>query len=156
MAPVRSPRLLYKIAGVTIDRDGAGTGVAEPVIVKMKESHGRLLGLSPIDSNDPIFYGTFATGPNAGKTYLRNLGGFREASYRLVARNGFSVTEIFFDASNNRVERLVKKKSVDIGFPKGHSANEIVSWLRGLPVADEIDAVIMPSGRRFAFHAAGI
>lgn len=149
--PARSPRRYYKIPEITVERVQGGSTVSEPVIVKMKESHAQLLGLSPISAEDEIWEGTFGTGgSNAGKKYLRNLGGFRQASYKIRARDKFNLTVRQADGTGTENQEF---KEISIGFPKGHSMLEVVQWLASKSVSAQIDAVISPAGRAFYFDA---
>lgn len=144
--PVRSSRRLYKIEEITVLRPGGGTPVEEPIVVKMKQSHADLLGLEPIPSDDPIWIGTFGgSGSNAGKKYHRNLGGFRERAYTLIAQTEFTVNERDSAGTGTVASEF---KTLTIGFPRGASVNEVFLWLKDLPVAAQTAAIISPAGRR--------
>lgn len=131
--PVKRKRNLYKLPFLN---DGGD------LVVKMKESHAELLGLDPLESDDPLLVGTFASGPSQGKKFLKNAGGYRFESFRLVAKTHFTVNE----QSGEGPATPVEVKSIDIGLPKGAAVNQIMSWVADLTIADTIEKVITPKG----------
>jgi hypothetical protein len=158
--PIRSPRRLYLTNIVRHDNDDDKTlidktlGIAlvettRPVIVRMKEGIGDFLGFVPLAWNDPIFDGVFGgIGLNQGAKYRRVLGGFKDASYQCIAETDFSITETFKDTDNLTTSIVSTFKTFNIGFPKGHSVNEVVSWLATSTNFDQIAAIRSPSGYR--------
>lgn len=152
--PARSPRRLYKIDEITVTRNVGGTPTEEPIVVKMKRSHAKLIGLTPIPADDPIWEGTFGgSGENAGKKYHRNLGGFRERSYTLVANTGNPYQlEVTGDDGELTTADF---KTISIGFPKGCSVIEFFNWIKELPIALETQAIITPAGRRIPLDEVG-
>lgn len=158
--PIRSPRQVYKIEAITVnideDQEGpdvgpAGTvsGQKRPIVAKIKESIAEYLGLSPIEFDDPIWTGTFqAGGYNVGAKFRKNLGGFREASYTLVAHNSFSIKERIKQENGSYSIRTKEFKTISIGFPRGHTVTEIVAWLKTLNNFSKVAAVVTPQGRR--------
>jgi len=104
--------------------------------VKVKHSIGNWLGLQPIAITDPIFFGTFGgNGPNTGAKYFRRIGGFRVASYTLVSWSYFSIEG-------------KRYRSIQIGFPNGHSVSRFLSFLEDNPRLNEIAAVVTPAGHK--------
>lgn len=154
--PVRSPRKLYLISQITVnlDDDSDATdppgGTVRPVIAKIKEGIGDFLGLTALAWNDPIFTGTFGgSGLNQGAAFRRNLGGFRVASYTLISSSFFTIGERYYNEETGLLVVANKQfKSVSIGFPKGHSVNEIISWLAQTANFNQIAAIRTPAGRR--------
>lgn len=159
--PIRSPRAVYAITGMTsnvndsttvIDNLPGGTEpkTTKPVYCKMKISIGDFLGFTPLLSSDPIFIGTFkAGGLNAGAKYFKNIGGFREASYKVVSKGTFTINERVYDKTTKTTSTIAKNfKSFSIGFPKGHSVVEFITWLKTSSKIGLIQAVITPKGRR--------
>jgi hypothetical protein len=158
--PIKSPRRIYKITQITRniddDPDNVDTaptqtvqGAKQQIFVKMKEGIGAYLGLVPIAYNDPIFTGVFVgNGLNKGATFRRNIGGFRSGSYTLIAKNTFRIGESI--PNNTGGITIVNKnfRTITIGFPKGHSVNEVIAWLASTGKLDEIRAVRSPSGRQ--------
>ena len=155
MPPIRSPRRLYEIEEITVNFDDVPDAIDPPggtvrnIFVKMKEAIGEYLGLEPIGYNDPRLIGTFGgNGLNTGSLYRRNIGGFRVASYTLIAESKFSLTEKFFNKSNDvYTEEVNQFKTMSIGFPKGHTVHEVVTWLGGLNNFSQIRALRTPAGR---------
>lgn len=163
--PVRSPRRFYKVDLIKADQDDDPDVIdklpgdtlpqtTRSIIVKMKEGIGKYLGLIPAAYNDPIFDGIFAgDGLNQGAKYRKNIGGYRDASYTLISETLFSIEEKFYDKAlltgDTVLEtRTTNFKTVSIGFPKGHSVNEVITWLATLENFDNILAVRTPSGKR--------
>jgi hypothetical protein len=168
--PVRSPRALYKVDLITRhlddNKDAIDTAPAQTVqgtklaiVVKMKEAIGNFLGLTPVAWNDPIFTGTFPnaggnppaggaqTGTtNSGSRYRKNLGGFREASYTLIAKTKFVIPEIVLGENGYSVVNS-EYVSVSIGFPKGHSVTEVLNFLFTTSVFNQIRAIRTPEGK---------
>jgi hypothetical protein len=158
--PVRSPRAVYKISLITTNLDDSptgtdtGIGTSRPVFVKMKEAIGDWLGVKPVAWNDPLFSGTFAgNGSNKGFKYRKRLGGFREASYTLIAKTKFNIPEIVLENDGFKVVQS-EYASVSIGFPKGHSVTEVIAWLMGSARANDIRAIVTPSGVRHQINPA--
>ena len=150
--PVRSSRKLYKINEITVRRTNVTPAVTEPIVVKMKASHAGFLGLTPLASDDPIFTGNVpASGDRPAYSYLRNLGGFRERAYTLEAVDKFTVTETDLDGESTTESEF---KTLSIGFPRGASVLEVYNWIRALPVATQIAALISYNGRRIPISAA--
>ena len=158
--PIRSPRKIYRITGMTASVDDAsgidrlpgasGTETTKPMYVKMKKAVGDWLGLTPIPSNDPIFIGTFkGEGLNKGTTYRKKIGGFKSGSYTLIATTVFTLNEIVINPDTGAVTTPSKKvKTISIGFPVGHSVNEFIAWISTTSRASEITAIRAPSGAR--------
>ena len=158
--PIRSPRKIYLVTGMTSNVDnapgidnlptGTETDTTKPLYVKMKKSIGDWLGLTPIASNNPIFTGTFAgEGLNKGTTYRKKVGGFRAGSYTLIAETIFTVKEIVVNSETGAVTNPEKKvRTISIGFPVGHSVNEFIAWISSTSRAGEIAAIRAPSGAR--------
>ncbi len=152
MPPARSNRQYYKIPEITVTRNVSGTPTDEPIIVFMKKSHADLLSLEPIEADDPIWDGEFGgTGDNAGKAYLRRLGGYKQLSYTLVAEDKFTLT---VNTADGQDTEEVEFKSIGIGFPRGVSAIEFKNWIQANDAADQIAAFVTPDGRRFPLVTA--
>lgn len=144
-SPIRSPRGLYKIAQITRPQ-GA---LRVPVLAKFKRTVGDWLNLDEVEYNDPIFSGVFSgSGLNQGAKYRKRLGGYRSASYILVAKTQFVVQEYVRNAQGDYVKQDKKVKTISLGFPRGHSVNEVVAFVGSTNRLNEIDAVITPSGSR--------
>lgn len=170
--PIRSPRRLYQIQAITrnvdddpaafdppIDEDPNGTEVF--VYAKIKESIGDYLGLTPVAWNDPVLEGTFGESQsgdnlNRGATYARNLGGFRVASYKLIAETTFSITEKFVLPGDTTITEVESQfRTMSIGLPKGHKVWQVRRWLGGLQNFDNIRAMVTPSGRQVDLYSGG-
>ena len=142
--PIRSPRKLYKLEGIT--RPGPNNTTV-PVLVKMKESIGDFLGLTPVAYNDPMFNGTFAgSGLNQGSAYRKRLGGFKTASYTLIAKTQFTLTEIRRTSDGSYEQAQGQWHTISIGFPRGHSGKEVVNFIMSKNIASQISAIRTPSG----------
>ena len=148
--PISGPRKLYKIADIQVGEDAAGSG-GRPIIAKIKEPIGDFLGLTPLAWNDPELVGTFGgTAGNQGFKYIRRLGGFRHSSFKLVAKTQFTITEIVRDDQGDYSTTTNKYKSMSIGFPKGVSVHEFVSWIGGNSKLSEISYIVTPAGVSFS------
>lgn len=159
MAPVRSYRLLYKIEGITStiptppdgipDLPGTVTPrIVKPVYCLMKRSIGDFLGLVHLDWDAEELTGVFAgDGGNKGSKYRKRLGGFRVAAYTLVAVDRFTINEYVPQEDGSIVVTPGKFRTVSIGFPKGHSVNEFVNFLKTTSRIPEIALIRTPSGR---------
>ena len=157
--PVRSYRLLYKIEGITNTvtappdaiPDLPGTTpekIIKPVYCLMKRSIGDFLGIVPIDWDNPELTGTFAgEGGNKGSKYRKRLGGFRVASYTLVAIDRFTLNEYVQQEDGSILVTPGKFRTISIGFPNGHSVNEFVDFLKGTGVIGQVAKIITPNGR---------
>lgn len=151
-SPIRSPRSLYRINAVT--RPGPNN-TEIPVLCRFKRSVGDWLGLIPVRYDDPIFNGTFTgTGLNQGARFRKRVGGYRAASYVLVARTQFVVQELVLQPNGTYQPVPKSVRTISLGFPSGHSVTEIVEWLGGLSRVDEIDAIVTPAGSRIALDGA--
>jgi hypothetical protein len=151
MATARSSRKLYKIDEITVTRPGDPDPVEEPIVVKMKKSHADLLGLEPLPPDDALLTGTFGgSGENAGKSYRRRLGGFRELPFTLEAKTEFTLTT---NTDDPTVTEETTWKTITIGFPKGASVTEVINWLLTLDAKSQINALITPRGQRHDFSA---
>ncbi len=154
MATVKSPRILVKIPQVTVTRRREGAKVDEPVVVKMKASHAKLLGLTGLDGDDPILQGTFGgAAGNSNYKFLRNLGGFRAKAFTLIAKTSFSMDSITKNADGTDTVTQEPFRSIDIGFPAGVKVVEVYNWLRGLEgaIRDQIGYIRTPQGRKVDF-----
>lgn len=163
--PIRSSRAVYQINLIRannddtpniIDRTPAATNpeTTRIIYVKMKVAIGEWLGLSPLAYNDPAFTGVFQPGGlNAGLQYRRRIGGFKQASYTLVAETFFEINELVTNLETGQVTRPIKRvKTMTIGFPKGHSVTEIINFLASTGRLPDIKGIRSPAG---AFTALG-
>lgn len=164
--PIRSPRRIYLLDGyvqqnlddnpdaIDVAPSQTEDGLKKDIIIKMKQAVGNFFGLEPIASNDPIMTGTFGgEGLNKGSKYYRNIGGFRVASYTLVAKSQFELTEEYYDPDTKLYLNVQSKfRTMSIGFPKGHSVNEIMFWLNSLTNNTEISHVITPAGKKHGYY----
>lgn len=158
--PIRSPRRLYLINEITVDVDDdpnvidkspgdTTTQTTKPIIAKIKESIGNYLGIEPLAYNDPIFTGVFGgEGLNKNATYRRVLGGFRDASYTLVAETNFEIVEQFYNNQGEYTTETNNFKTMSIGFPKGHSVTEVIAWLETTDRLSDIRSIITPAGHK--------
>ena len=149
--PIRGPRQLYKIADLQVGESSTGTG-GRPVVAKIKEPIGHFIFILTrklcMAWNDPDMTATFGgSGANAGFTYVRRLGGFRHASYKLVAKTQFAITEIVRQGDGTYSTASKNYRSISIGFPKGVSVHEFLSWIGGNAKASEIARIVTPSGK---------
>lgn len=157
--PIKSPRRIYRITQIKTNLDDVVgidpapsktvDGTTRDIYVKMKEGIGNYLGLTPLAYTDPIFTGVFqGDGLNKGATFRRNIGGFRQGSYTLIAKNTFTIGETI--PNNAGGVSIVSKnfRTITIGFPKGHSVNEIIKWLATTTKLPEIRAIRSPSGHQ--------
>jgi hypothetical protein len=154
VAVVRSSRILVKIDEITVKRRRAGVVENEPVIVKMKASHARFLGVQSLDGDDPILQGRFGgAAGNEGANYLRNLGGFRARAFTIISKDKFSLLEENAQGLLGSQGVTSEFKSFDIGFPQGVKVVEVYNWLRGLDtdVINQIGYIRTPSGRKIDF-----
>lgn len=157
--PIRSSRAVYKIEYILankddtvgiIDRTPAATApeTTKIIYVKMKVAIAEWLGLKPLAYDAPEFTGTFqGNGLNKGLQFRRRIGGFRQASYTLIAETFFEVNEQVVNLETGQVTRPLKRlKTMSIGFPKGHSVTEIVNFLASTGKLADIKGVRSPSG----------
>lgn len=165
--PIKSYRLLYKISEMSravndnpnaVDPGAGGTPAqtTKPLYCLMKKSIGDFLGLVPLEWNAPELTGTFkvstATGEtvagNEGTKYRKRVGGFRVASYTLIAITKFDITEYVKNANTGEITESQKEyRTISIGFPVGHSVNEFVNFIVGTGKANEISGIRTPAGR---------
>lgn len=157
--PVRSPRRFYKINLIKRDNNDDPDvidklpGDTTPqtttaIVVKMKEGIGQYFGLTPAAWNDPIFNGVFqGNGLNKGAEFRKNIGGYKNASYTLISETYFQIKEKYYEGELI-VTPTTRFKTVSIGFPVGHSVNEVVKWLATLQNFDNILALRTPAGKR--------
>jgi hypothetical protein len=162
--PIRSPRRFYKIELIKRNKDDNPDEIDKlpddntpqtttSIIIKMKEGIGQYFGLSPVAYNDPIFNGVFAgNGLNKGAKYRRNVGGFKDAAYTLIANELFSIEEKYYEDNllGKPTLRTESKdfKTMSIGFPIGHTVHEVITWLATLENFDTILALRSPAGKR--------
>jgi hypothetical protein len=164
--PIRSPRRFYKVNVSLIKRDNDDApdvvdklpGDTTPqttraIVVKMKEGIGDYFGLTPAAWDDPIFNGVFkGNGLNKGANFRRNIGGYKDAAYTLIANELFSIKEKYYDKDLLGKPVLetptTKFKTITIGFPVGHSVNEVIKWLATLDNFDTVLALRTPAGKR--------
>lgn len=145
--PVSGPRKLYELPEIKVGENASGAG-GESIVVKMKEPIAKWFGLTPIAYDDPIMRGTFAgTGPNAGYTYVRQLGGYRFESYTIVANTSFFVTERIRLPLGFGAPILKTYRTLSIGLPKGASVHEFIDWLASTDKISKISKLITPRGR---------
>lgn len=153
--PVRSPRRLYLLDEITVNLDDdpnavdSPGGTTRPIIAKIKEGIGDYLGLTALEYNDPIFTGVFGgNGSNAGSSFRRNLGGFKVASYKLIAESFFTINEEYYNDDNEFIATTSNFKSISIGMPKGHSVTEVIAWLQTTTRMSEIQSLVTPAGHK--------
>ena len=163
--PIRSPRYVYLLTTITQNVDtykealdsppgSGGAGGTRPLYVKMKKSIGDWLGLTPLAYNDPAWTGTFVadqTGAlNTGSNFRRRLGGFRVASYTLIAEENFAITELIRQPNGSYTSNSRNFKTISIGFPKGHTVTEFIAWLATTSNFSQVIAVRTPAGTTHA------
>jgi hypothetical protein len=152
--PIRSPRQLYRIPAIKEGEAADGTGGTD-LFVKMKEATADWLGLLPVAYNDPALTGTFGgVGPNAGYKFRKRVGGYRDASYTLIAKTSFTINELILQDDGTYQVQARKFKSISIGFPKGHSVREFVNWIGGTTRINEVTAIVTPRGQRISVAPA--
>ncbi|MFM2064707.1 MAG: hypothetical protein RLZZ507_4378 [Cyanobacteriota bacterium] len=114
--------------------------------VRIKESIGKWLGLRPVGPQT----GTFASGPNSGRRFLRAPAGFKFQSFTFLLRPGVTITEpIPGDCTGGTRSREIC--TFTLGFPRGLKETPInrwrvESWARGTTRANDIIGMITPSG----------
>lgn len=151
--PIRGYRILVEIPEITAPNPG-GVPDPAPIFVLMKRGIAEWCGLTEIKSNDPKLKGTFGgTGANQGASFIRNVGGYKTASYTIIGSVGIDITEYFDDAQGNPTSSVGTFKEVTIGFPTGHSVNEWIDFLDTLPENDKIAAYRTPRGKRRPYSA---
>ena len=155
--PVKSPLGLYKIDLIDVNLDDDDDAVDQapteteqggkrPMVVKMKKAVAQFLGLSLIAYDDPVFEGTFGgSGLNQGAKFRKRVGGRGDASYKLVAKDKFTISE-YIKTPSGTVRQNGAFRSIEIGFPRGHSVHEVIAWLATTPVFSQIGAIVPPSG----------
>lgn len=159
--PIRSPRAVYLIKGMNTNVDddpnvidnlpgGIEPKTVRPVYCKMKRSIGNYFGLTPLASDDILFQGTFGgNGLNKGYKFQKNIGGFKEASYKLIPLSTFTINELVLDKNTGTYIVTPKNfRSMSIGFPKGHSVTEFLTWLASLTGSAQVRAIVTPKGRK--------
>ncbi len=157
--PIRSPRRIYKIEqirrnlddnpdGIDSAPDETILGASEFIYAKIKEGIGKWLGLTPLPSDADEFRGVFqGEGLNKGSIYRRRIGGFRVASYTLIANSAFNIEEKYYeDGSKTPTIAFKQFRTMSIGFPKGHSVWEVIYFLRTTGKISQIAALRTPSG----------
>lgn len=158
-APIRGSRKVYKIDLIKVDVDDdpavidklpAGTTIetTRSIFVKIKVPIAEWLGLTPLSYDDPILTGTFKGGGlNKNAKFRRRIGGFKQASYTLIADTFFQVNEQVVNLETGQVNRPLKNlKTMTIGFPKGHSVTEVIAFIASTGKLSEIRAIRSPSG----------
>ena len=159
--PVLSPRAVYLIKGATSNVDDApgiidnlpgGTEpkTFKPIYCKMKVAIGDYFGLTALASDDIAFQGTFGgNGLNKGLKYYKNIGGFREESFKLYAQTTFDISQYVYNKGTKTTTKVSKNFStISIGLPKGVSVTEFLAWLTTLTNSANVAAVSTPKGRR--------
>jgi hypothetical protein len=131
LPPLKGPRELVQINQIT-EKDSDGN--YQPVIVAMKRGIREFFGLDRLPADDPILYGEYATGPNAGLTYRKRLGGFRQASYTIHFAGNVEINEYSFE-NGTWTESTRQMQSITFGLPKGHSTHEVLSFIEQTVVA---------------------
>ena len=165
--PIKSYRLLYKLTSITsavndnpsaVDPGAGGTPAqtTKPLYCLMKKSIGDFLGLTPLAWDAPELTGTFKVSTAAGETvagnegtkYRKRLGGFRVASYTLIAITQFDITEYVKNPTTGAITTTQKKyRSISIGLPTGHSVNEFIAFIVATGKASLISGIRTPAGR---------
>ena len=164
-APIRSPRRIYELEGMTVNLDDNPSatdeaptqtveGTVRNVIVKMKQAIGDYFGLEPIPSNSPIMIGTFqGNGLNKGSQYYRNIGGFKVASYTFVAKSFFEINESYYEKETGLyIEAPRSFRTMTVGFPKGHSVNEVMFLLNSWDNNDKVSHLVTPAGKKHGYY----
>ena len=167
MPPIRSPRRIYKIEQIKVNKDDNPDGVDQApgetvngtsvfIYAKIKEGVGKFLGLEPLPYDAPEFRGVFkGDGLNKGSIYRRRIGGFKVASYKLLPYGLFNIEESFYGKSDGLPKTETNQfKSISIGLPTGHSVWEVIYWLGQIGKIPEIRAVVTPSGVKHDLYTA--
>ena len=163
--PIRSPRVLVEIETIKTNLDDnpdaidtapdqTVDGLVRSIFVKMKKGIANYLGFEPMAWNDPRLLGVFGGhGLNAGAEYQRQLGGFRVASYKLIAKSVFQIEEEYYD-EDLKIYTVITNpfRTMNIGLPKGHSVHEFITTLSGSNNFDEIAAIVTPAGRKIDIY----
>ncbi len=157
--PIRSPRRIYKIEQIRRNLDDNPDGIDSApdqtiqgqsvfIYAKIKEGIGEWLGLEPLPYDADEFRGVFeGEGLNKGAIYRRRIGGFRVASYTLIANGLFNIKEKYYSKSTGLpVEETGQFKTMSIGFPVGHSVWEVIYFLGTTGKIPDIQAIRTPSG----------
>lgn len=157
--PIKSYRLLYKLEGITDLEPEPPDGIPDlpgttpvkvikPIYCLMKKSIGDFLGVVPLEWDAPELTATFGgNGTNKGSLYRKRVGGFRVASYTLVAVGKFTINEYVTQADGSIQPQPKLFKTISIGLPSGHSVNEFVKFLKTRGVIDQVSAIRTPAGR---------
>ena len=163
--PIRSPRRVYKIEQIRRNLDDNPDGIDTApdqtilgqsvfIYAKIKEGIGKYLGLTPLDYDAEDYRGVFeGNGTNAGSLFRRRLGGFKVASYKLVANTSFNIEEKYYAPGATSPTVAFKQfRTMSIGFPKGHSVWEVVNFLGTTGRIGDIRAVVPPAGAAVDLH----
>lgn len=159
--PVASPRKIYLIEGMTVNVDddpgvidnlppgGSTVQTTRPVFAKIKKGIGDFLGLTPLDFDNPIFTGVFGGhGLNNGYTYRKTVGGFKVASYTLIAQDEFQIEELRPNLLGKLTPETNGFKTVSIGFPRGHTVSSFLTWLSARENFGQIEFIRTPAGHK--------
>ncbi len=163
--PIRSPRRVYKIEQIRFNLDDNPEAIDQApdetilgqsrfIYAKIKEGIGKWLGLTPLDYDDEAYRGVFqGHGLNAGSLYRRRIGGFRVASYKLIANSAFNIEEKYYkDGEKTPTIAFKQFRTMSIGFPKGHSVWEVVNFLGSTGKIGDIRAIVPPAGHAVDLH----
>lgn len=157
--PVRSHRVLYKIEQITDLQpappdnipDLPGTTpqkITRPIYCLMKKSIGDFLGITPLDWDAQELTGTYeGNGLNKGSKYRKRVGGFRVASYTLIALDQFTLNQYVPQEDGSIKVVPGKFRSISIGFPVGHSVTEFVTFIKATGIVNQVRAIRTPNGR---------
>lgn len=152
--PVKSSRDIYSIPNlVRTGTDGDGGAILAPALVKIKQSHAKLLGIQSLKL-DPTTLKKEVTRADGKKYFVyTNKGGFKAASYALLPLNNdttFDVEEVTgFDNDGNPIINFKTVKEISIGLPGGISKTRFLDWLASVANPALFYYVRTPNGVKF-------
>ena len=158
--PLRGSRVLVEIPEITrVFEEGESE---QPIVAKMKRGIAKWFGLEPLYLNNERLIATFDDNTtdepdqtNAGKTFFRRIGGFRQGSYTIKALGTIAIEEQFFDPNGDFTTEDKEVKSFTFGMPGGVGVTEIIEFLRvNVPSGDrdKLDRLITPRGVGYALN----
>ena len=88
------------------------------------------------------------------RNHRKRIGGFRVASYTLLATTQFDITEYIKKDDGSYGTATKKFRSISIGLPRGHSVNEFITFLVAAGKTANIRGIRTPSGRTIPVYAS--
>jgi len=132
--PVKSSRDIYEIPNlVRTGSDTDGTAILAPALVKIKQSHAKILGIQALKLDATTLKKEVTRADGTKYFIYTNKGGFKVASYALLPLNSattFDVEEVTgFDNNGQPIIEFKSVKEISIGLPGGISKTRFLDWL---------------------------